>query len=103
MRKFSDAHGRCGSAKRVFNHNFGLRLAENQSDAWLVAWVLKHVVDCRQVEDHLACILRFELAALQVDDDEASKFEVIEDKVEPVVLAFNLNRILASDEGKTNT
>lgn len=102
MREFGDAHRRCCSAKRVFNDNLGLRFAENQPDAWLVAGVLERVIDRRQVEVHLACVLRSELAALQVDDHEASKFEVIEEKIEPIVLALNLNWILASDERESN-
>ena len=36
--------------------------------------VLECVIDRRQVEAHLPCVLRFELAALQVDDHEAPKF-----------------------------
>ena len=47
MGELGDAHRGCGAAKRVFNDNLGLRLAENQADARLIVRVTERTVDMR--------------------------------------------------------
>lgn len=100
MREFGDAHGRGGAAQGVFDDQFGLRLTEDQADAGLAAGVFQSAVDGRQVGVHRAGVFGFELASLEVDDDVAAQFEVVEEEVDPVVLAGTPKGILAAGKRK---
>lgn len=61
-----------------------------------VAW--KVVINRRQVEVHLAGVLRLELVDLEVDDDEAAQAEVVEEQVEIEILATDFEVVLTADE-----
>lgn len=98
-----DPHRCCRVAKRVLDNQSPLALAEDESNAWVVGRVFEHVIDGGQVEVHLACVLRLERAGLQIDDNEAPEFEVIEEEVDLVVLAGDLQPVLTANEGEARS
>lgn len=53
--------------------------------------MFEHVIDGRKIEVHLAGVLRLECSSLQVDVDETSKLQMVEEQIEPVVLASNVD------------
>ena len=68
--------------------------------ARLVISVAEHVIHGREVKVHLARVLRLERPHLQIDNDEASQLQMVEEQVEPEILSSNLQRNLAADESK---
>jgi hypothetical protein len=59
--------------------------------------VAKLVINGRQVEVHLARELGFEVLDLQLDDDKAAQTQVVKEKVEVIVLARDLEVVLAAE------
>src|SRR5262245_30143301 len=75
-------------------------LAQDDADGRLVVGMAQLIVDGGQIEVHLAGKFRLEVLDLQLDDDEAPEPQVIEQQVEIIVLAADVEVILAADEGE---
>ena len=100
MSELCDPHRRVHPAQCVLDHQFLFCFTEDEADGWLISGVLEKVIHRGEVEIHFAGVLRLEGATLQVDDDEATKLQVVEQKVKAIVFARNLQRVLAANEGK---
>ncbi len=61
------------------------------------------VVDRRQIEVHLAGVLRLEGSHLQVDDDKATQSYMVKKQVELVIFTAYFERILAANESEADT
>jgi len=61
------------------------------------------VVDCRQIEVHLAGVLRLEGSHLQVDDNKAAQSYVVEEQIKLEVFAADFERLLAANKGEADT
>ena len=75
-------------------------LAEDQANGRSVVWVTEQVVYHVAVKVQLACILRPESPLLQIDDDERPQPQVVEQKVDIVVVPIDLQMELSPDERK---
>src|ERR1035437_4301932 len=102
MRELRDAKRLSDIAEGVLRHNSALRFAQDEANTRLVVGMAKHVIDGGEVEVHLAGILRLKCAHPQVDNDEASELQVVEEQVKPEILSSNIKRHLAPDEGETH-
>jgi len=90
-------------AQRVFGEDAVLGLAEDETDGRRVVLEAEEVVDGGAVEVHLSGILGFEVALLEIDDDEAAEVEVIEEEVEVELAVADFEAVLAADKGKAAT
>ena len=75
-------------------------LAKDQADGGLIVGALQAVVDDVAVEVQLAGVLGFELALLQVDDDERPQPQVVEEQVYVEILVADVEAVLPADEGE---
>src|SRR5947209_8322943 len=60
----------------------------------------QQVIHRGQIEVHLPRILRRERAHLQVDNDKAAQFQVVEQQVQIEILRSDSERVLAPDKGE---
>jgi len=63
----------------------------------------KQIIDGGKIEVHLAGVLRLERAALEVEDNEASKLQVIEEQVDSVFLLGHFERHLSANEREADS
>jgi hypothetical protein len=89
-------------AEWVFRNDAALLLAKNESDTRLVVRMAEHVINGGEVEVHLPRILRLERRHLQIDDNEASELQVVEEEIDLEVLASNFKRNLAADKSESD-
>ena len=75
-----------------------LSFAQNKTDGWLVIRMPKQVVYSGEIEIQLACVRGFEGPHLEINDDEASELEVIEQEIDFEIFATHFQRILAADK-----
>src|ERR1035437_5101121 len=102
MFELGDAHRSRCVPESVFGNDSILRFAEDKTDAWLVVRMTKEVIDSGEVEIHLPGILGFKPAHFEIDDNEASELQVVEEQIDLEILSSNLERHLTSDEGKSH-
>ena len=102
MAEFGDTKRLSDIAEGVLRDDSVLRFAENETDTRLIVGMAQHVIDSREVEVHLARVLRFELAHLQIDHDEASELQVVKEQIELEILSSDFKRNLAPDEGEAD-
>src|ERR1035437_2783225 len=102
MFELGDAHRSRCVPESVFGNDSILRFAEDKTDAWLVVRMTKEVIDSGEVEVHLPGILGFKPAHFEIDDNEASELQVVEEQIDLEILSSNLERHLTSDEGKSH-
>ena len=58
----------------------------------------KQIVDGGKIEVHLAGVFRFERTTFQIEDHKAPELQVVEQKIDSVVLACDLKRNLSANE-----
>jgi hypothetical protein len=58
------------------------------------------VVHDTQIEVHLAGVLGFELAGLEINDDKTAQGQVIEQQVDVEILLANRDVVLPANEGE---
>lgn len=63
----------------------------------------EHVIDGGEVEVHLPGILWLEGRHLQIDDDEASKLQMVKKQIQLEILSSNFKRNLATDKGEAGS
>src|SRR5437899_3084621 len=96
----SNAHRFARIPERIFNDHLIPPLAKDDADCWLIVRVADQVIDGGKIELHLACKLRLEVFDLQLNDHETPQAEVVEKKIQIVILPAYLKMILASDKGE---
>ena len=64
--------------QRIFHHNPVVLAAKDEPDTWIVARLTILVIQRREVEVHLARVLRLERARLQIHCDEAAQPSLVE-------------------------
>ena len=62
--------------------------------------MLQLLVDSLHVEPQLPDVLRLHFAGLQLDNDKTPQFQMVEQKVDEILVAVNLYPELAADERK---
>ena len=90
-------------AKGVLGNNAVLFLAQNEADTRLVVRMAKQIIDGGKIEVHFSGILRFERATFKVENHEAPKLQVIEEKIDSVVLACDLKGYLPANEREADS
>jgi hypothetical protein len=100
--EFRDTEGLPDVTKGVLRNDSILRFAKNEADARLVVGVAKHVIDCGEIEVQLARVFRLELAHFQIDDNEASELQMVEEQIELEVFSSDFKRNLAAYEGEAD-
>ena len=85
-------------AKRIFCNDAVFFLAQNEADTRFVARMAKQIVDGGKIEVHLAGVFRFERTTFQIEDHKAPELQVVEQKIDSVVLACDLKRNLSANE-----
>ena len=73
---------------------------ENDAKRRFFAWLLLVFGEPAEIEFHLAFVVGFEVAELEVDGDEALEASVIEKEIEIEVVGIDLEAFLAGEEGK---
>lgn len=90
-------------AECVFGDDVVAVLTEDQADGWAVVGMTQLVVHYTQIEVHLASVLGFEGAGLQVDHHEAAELQVIEQQVDVEVAFADVQVKLTADEREALT
>jgi hypothetical protein len=73
-------------------------LQEDEPNLSLVGRVSQQIIDGRKVEVHLPRVLGLERPHLDVDDEKASKLQVIKEEIDSIVFAADFKRVLTADE-----
>ena len=94
------ADGLVDAGERVLGQHAVLALAEYQADGRLIGRVTERVVDDVAVEVELAGVFRPEGPCLQVDDNECTQFQMVEEKVDVKIRVVDLDPVLPADEGE---
>src|SRR5207302_349946 len=95
---FRNANGLAHAAQCIFGDDVLAILAQDQTDGRRVGIVAELVIDDAQVEIHLAGVFGLELAGLQVDDNEAAQFQVVEQQVDVKVGITDVQVKLPADK-----
>lgn len=95
---FSDADWAGQVTQGVLDHELVLATAQEQTDRRLIGRVLQQLIDHGQVEVELTDEGRFARYGLQLDDDEATQLQMIEEQVDLEVLVTDLKRNLPTNE-----
>jgi len=90
-------------AKGILGDDLIPRLAQNDSDGWLVVRMTEQVINGGQVEVHLPGILRLEGGHLKIDHNVCPELEVVEEKVDVEILPADFEMYLLPDEGETGS
>ena len=75
------------AAKCILDDDAVALAAQDQADAWIVVRLAVVIIQCREIEIHLAGVLRLERPRLQVDGDKAAQLAVVEEQVDVKNLA----------------
>ncbi len=97
---FADADGFGQVAERVFGFDVAFAFADQNAERWAVGFGADLAVDRGDVEVHLARELGLELDDLQIDHDVAVQLQVIEQQVDAVVVAVDVDLVLPAGEGE---
>ena len=95
------ADRRVDAAQRILDDDAVALAAQDQADAGVIARLAVAVIQRREIEIHLAGMLRLERSRLQVAGDQAAQLAVIEEQVDVKILPADLEMMLAGDEGET--
>src|SRR5690348_13088803 len=98
MAKFRDAQRFCNITQGIFRNDPVLRFAENQTNAGLIVGVAEKIVDGREVKIQLPGVLRLEWPHFEIDDNEASQLQVIEEQIEFEVFSSDFEQDLTAHE-----
>ena len=90
-------------SRRAYSATMPFFLAQNEADTRLVVLMAKQIIDGGKIEVHFSGIFRFECATFQIEDHEASKLQVIEEKIDSVVRACDLKGYLPANEREADS
>jgi hypothetical protein len=94
------ADRRVNAAQRIFDDNTVALAAQDQADAGIVAGLAVAIIECSEIEIHLARMLGLEWSRLQIAGGQGAQPAVIEQQVDVEILAADLDMMLAGDEGE---
>ena len=97
-----NADGRCRIPESVLCDDLVLGLADDQANTRPIIGMAEQVIDGGEVEIHLADKLRLEFFRLQIHDDKAAQFQVIEEKIDKEITSAHFQAILAGNECKAD-
>ena len=62
----------------------------------------EEVIDGGEIKVHLAGVFGSELVHLEINNNEASKSEVVKEEIDKEILAFNFEWVLTSNKGEAD-